>query len=307
MKKISRSVIVACATILLLPACKKDIDEAKVNKDFTEVRSAARIAKPGYTLDEVALTAGGWNKTFADNFDETLQSSTLDTAKWKIEEHGGQYNAELQDYRIPNVEVTNGELQLIAKLETDGTITSGRVHSKRRFQPPHPLLTGNEKIRIYARIKLPAGLGMWSAFWTFDEPWPTKGEIDILEGNGLTPTSYQTNYLYGPISAVDGGSNEVDPNISEYPYNTGVDITSSYNVYMAEWSKNTITWYFNDFPFYSVTGHGIGKFQNAAQRIILNLAVGGNFVGNPHPTDIDFGLSGERILHMDWVKVYEHP
>src|SRR4051794_30267750 len=140
MKKISRSVIVACATILLLPACKKEIGEAKVSKDFTEVRSAARIVKPGYTIDEAALTAGGWNKTFADNFDETLQSSTLDTAKWKIEEHGGQYNAELQDYRIPNVEVTKGDLQLIAKLETDGTITSGRVHSKRRFQPPHPFL-----------------------------------------------------------------------------------------------------------------------------------------------------------------------
>jgi beta-glucanase (GH16 family) len=38
---------------------------------------------------------------------------------------------------------------------------------------------------------------MWPAFWSYGDPWPTQGEIDILEARGQEPFTYHTNYFYG--------------------------------------------------------------------------------------------------------------
>src|SRR5688500_15474195 len=56
--------------------------------------------------------------------------------------------------------------------------------------------------RVEARIKIPAGQGLWPAFWMLGEghptvPWPQSGEIDILENKGSQPAS-MFSAVHGP-------------------------------------------------------------------------------------------------------------
>mmetsp|Transcript_26205 Transcript_26205/g.23068 ORF Transcript_26205/g.23068 Transcript_26205/m.23068 type:complete len:85 (+) Transcript_26205:259-513(+) len=56
--------------------------------------------------------------------------------------------------------------------------------------------------RIEARAKLPYGPGIWPAFWMLGSdinthPWPSCGEIDIMEYVGKTPDNIYGS-LHGP-------------------------------------------------------------------------------------------------------------
>ena len=139
-------------------------------------------ATKDYDYDEAALLNAGWNKTFSEEFDGGL-------AQWNIW-NGGAFNNELQHYQGSNLAVSNGNLVITAKKETvtgnktpwDNTqktfqYTSGRIECKSNVSAS----TATPRVRMIARIKLPQGYGMWPAFWSYGDPWPTKGEIDILE------------------------------------------------------------------------------------------------------------------------------
>ncbi|CAN0406405.1 unnamed protein product, partial [Laminaria digitata] len=62
----------------------------------------------------------------------------------------------------------------------DKWYTSSRIRSK----SPVSFLTG----RIEARIRVPAGLGLWAAFWMLPSngtrgEWAATGEVDIMEAS----------------------------------------------------------------------------------------------------------------------------
>lgn len=142
-----------------------------------------------YAFSETALTSNGWTKILDEQF------ANLDN--WNVW-YGGAYNNELQLYRSNNIALSNGNLQIIAKKETvtgptlpgsatnkTFNYTSGRLESKVLYSAN----STNPKIRMVARIKLPVGYGMWPAFGSYGDPWPTQGEIDILEAKGQEPTT----------------------------------------------------------------------------------------------------------------------
>src|SRR5205814_3556239 len=182
--------------------CKKQVDsstsgvsQSSYSRITPENVTVSAHAICDYVLDEAALTAAGWTKTFEDDFTGNL-------SKWNIWT-GGAFNNELQYYQAANLQVTNGNLVITAKKETvtgattpfDPTpktfnYTSGRVECKTNVSSSAP----TPKVRMIARIKLPAGYGMWPAYWSYGDPWPTQGEIDFLESRGQEPTKYQTNY-----------------------------------------------------------------------------------------------------------------
>ena len=154
--------------------------------------------------------------------------------------------------------------------------------------------------RLEARMKTPAGSGMWPAFWmlgaslTEGDTWPDCGEIDILEGKGSEP-----NRVYGTIHGPGyfGG----DGSQKGWGFDHSVPLTSGFNVYAIEWRKNAIDFYFNNNKYYSITASQVKPNAwvfNQEFFLILNLATGGNFEPNIDPAV----QSGS--LTVDYIRYY---
>jgi hypothetical protein len=161
--------LVACFICMVsLLSCKKqtNVSVQQIAEDKTATKGApvpenTTIDATGfcdYTFNEAAVTATGYIKIFEDNFD-------TDLSKWNIWT-GGAFNNELQYYQAANLQLLNGNLVINAKKETvtgvttpfDATTktfnyTSGRIECKTNISAS----ASTPKVRIVARIKLPAG------------------------------------------------------------------------------------------------------------------------------------------------------
>ena len=299
------TVIIAIASVfvcLSFSNCKKQADsntatlvETSSSRITPENVTVNAHATCDYVLDESALTATGWTKIFEDDF-------SGDLSKWNIWT-GGAFNNELQYYQAANLQVANGNLVITAKKETvtgattpfDSTpktfnYTSGRVECKTNVSSS----ASTPKVRMIARIKLPAGYGMWPAYWSYGDPWPTQGEIDFLEARGQEPTKYQTNYFYGKTA-----NHNIVKNAVGF-INTDGDLTTCYHVYEMIWSQNTLSSYFDGVLVETKSGGNIPNLFGKTERITLNLAVGGNFFTNFNPAQIQTGT-----MYVDYVKVFK--
>jgi len=247
-----------------------------------------------FDLDESSLINAGWVKTFEDNF-------LTDFSNWNIWT-GGAFNNELQMYQPANLSLLSGTLVITARQETvtgpttpfDPTLktfnyTSGRIESKTNVSAS----AVTPKVRMIARIKLPSGYGMWPAFWSYGDPWPKQGEIDILEARGQEDKKYQTNYFFGKTA----GRNLVRG--AEGFVTTDVSLQSCYHVYEVIWSKNSLQFYFDGVLVKSNSGGYVPDLFGKTERITLNLAVGGLFFSNLNPALIVPGT-----MYVDWVKVF---
>ncbi len=134
---------------------------------------------------------------------------------------------------------------------------------------------------------------MWPAFWSYGDPWPTQGEIDIVEARGQDPFTYYTAYWYGRKAGVNLVQN------SGVTISSAVSLASCWHVYEVIWSKNDLTYYFDGQVVDQKSGGYIPSMFRKRQRVTLNLAVGGLFFPNLDPTLIQTGT-----LQADWVKVF---
>ncbi len=277
-----------------MPAIKSDNTDVINGKPTQPPPPSVIHGACGYDLDEAAVIAAGWTKTFEDNF-------STDLSKWNTW-YGGAFNNELQMYQAPNLQVASGNLVISAKKETvtgpttpfDQTpktfdYTSGRVECKTNITAS----SATPKVRVTARIKLPSGYGMWPAFWSYGDPWPTQGEIDILEARGQEDNKYQTNYFYGKTS----GRNMVRNAVGYVT--TDVSLQSCYHVYELVWSQNSLEFYFDGQLAFTNTGGYMSSLFGKTERVTLNLAIGGDFFSNFNPTLIQTGT-----MYVDWVKVF---
>ena len=283
---------------VLFVSCQRERETSPLLESNTENASSPNVTAESiglcdYDLNEATLPPT-WKKRFEENF-----SSNLD--QWNIWT-GGAYNNELQHYRQPNLILNSGVLSIEAKRENvtgtttpwDATVktfefTSGRIETKTHFS------AGNTtpKVRMIARIKLPTGYGMWPAFWSYGDPWPTQGEIDIMEARGNEPYKYQTAYWYGRRSGLNTTSN------SESYITSAVNLADCWHVYEVIWQKNSLTYLLDGQVVATNTGGNIPNFYRKSERVVLNLAVGGGFFGNPAPATIQTGT-----MYIDWVKVF---
>ena len=151
------------------------------------------------------LTETSWIRPSGPHTSQIGDGSTLgDDLK-------GWGNNELQYYRTENIEVSQVTLKIHAHQETfqDSQYTSARIRSLGLFDVDLTSET-SERVRLEARIKVPAGIGLWSAFWMLNSQtefltWPIGGEIDILEHIGREP--FKVRSFCSPFAS----STDLDP------------------------------------------------------------------------------------------------
>jgi beta-glucanase (GH16 family) len=176
--------------------------------------------------------------------------------------------------------------------------TSGRIESKKLYSASATAsstatLSAAPRMRFSARIKLASGNGMWPAFWTYGDPWPTQGEIDIVEAKGQEPKTFYTNYFYGNTA----GTNLVSGSSSTISSST--NLQTCWHVYEMVWSATKLEYYLDGILIENKTGTYIPSLFNKQEKITLNLAVGGNFFRSLVTSKIVPGT-----MQVDWFRVY---
>ena len=210
-------------------------DEPNVNIDNPTLQMPATFgASPGEMLTLV----------WSDEFDGDL----LDPASWFFATGdgtekglpGGWGNNELQYYLPDSAQLGNGVLRITARQETIGGLnyTSARINTEDRFAFKYG--------RIEASIKLPAGQGLWPAFWMLPQDttygvWAASGEIDIVETVNLDGSG--SDEIFGTLHF--GGEFPANSSAGT-TYTPSADITSDFHTYALEWDETEIRWYFDD-------------------------------------------------------------
>ncbi|MEZ6190640.1 MAG: glycoside hydrolase family 16 protein [Phycisphaerales bacterium] len=219
----------------------------------------------------------GWDLVWNDEFDGT----SLNTTNWTPLDRKDSFNNEKQYYHPNQVTVSGGNLVITAidvprqgKAYQSGLITSNNLFGPGRFE---------------ARMDLPTSQGMWPAFWLNPNQvqWPTGGEIDILENRGSQPylvsSAYhwqtdpgpccgQHQYVYDEYTATEGGQ--------------PVNFHDGFHTYAVEWDETTLRFFVDDNLYQTVTETANRPIFETAKNIILNVAVGGDFGGDPNGSTV---------------------
>ncbi len=244
-----------------------------------------------------AAAVPGFDLVWSDEFD----AAALDLKKWEFEVNArGGGNNELQYYVTNNVRVRDGLLTIEARKEhytgPGGTreYTSSRIRTKGKGD----WLFG----RFEIRAKLPKGQGLWPAIWMMPTDaryggWPNSGEIDIMELLGQQP-----NKVYGTLHFGDAASGHGSKG-GNYTLPSG-NFADQFHVFRLDWEPRQMRWYVDDKLYQTQTDwHTRGKEFPAPfdQRfhLILNLAVGGNWPGNPQASTVF-----PQTMQVDYVRVY---
>ena len=250
----------------------------------------------GCSTDETQQVTNFTELTLSEEFDT---EGAPNSAIWSYDIGTGENgwgNNELQYYtdRPENVTVQNGILIINAKKEdfNGSSYTSARLVTKGKFEQAYG--------RFEARMRLPFGQGIWPAFWllgaNIDEVgWPNCGEIDIMEYRGQNPTTL--------IGTVHGPGYSAGESISK-SYNLVNDrFDTGFHIFGIEWGPEYINYYVDDVLYNQITPDDVtGEWVfNHPFYIIINMAVGGNFVGSPN-TETTF----PQTLLVDYVRVYKN-
>ena len=231
-----------------------------------------------------------------DNFNGSA-GQLPDAAKWGFDIGTDWGNAQLEydTNRPENVSLDgNGNLVITARKETyvNRQYTSGRIVTRDRYEFTYG--------RVEARIKLPVGQGIWPAFWMLGSNissvgWPQCGEIDIMEYRGQQPNTVASS-VHGPGYS---GGNALSRSFTL----EGSDFNSDFHLFAVEWNKNKIDFYVDDAYVLSVIPSHVNGNEWVFDHpfyLILNVAVGGNYVGAPDSSTIF-----PQTMLVDYVKVYQ--
>ena len=247
--------------------------------------------------------SSGYVLTWSDEF-SGADGSAPDSSKWTFDQGGkGWGNSELECYtnRLQNAQIQGGNLVITARQEnftcSDGTAsnyTSARLKTQGLFNQAYG--------RFEARVKIPAGQGMWPAFWMLGNDittngWPKCGEIDIMENIGREPTLAHGS-LHGP-SSVATTSDETST--VSLPNNAA--FSADFHIYAVEWDPTQIRFFVDSnnyatFDKANWPANGTWVFDHPF-FIILNVAVGGNWPGSPDAT-----TQFPQQMLVDYVRVY---
>ena len=245
---------------------------------------------------------------WSDEFDGTA----LDPSHWTFDigtgpPYPGWGNNELEYYtsRPQNVYVANGLLHIVALHESynGSSYTSAKLKTRGLFYQQYG--------RFEFRARLPQGQGYWPALWLMPEDsvyggWAASGEIDVMENKGSNPAT-----VLGTIHFGGTYPNQAQSYGPSFTFPPGDSVTN-FHIYALEWSANALRWYVDNrlyetqTSWWSSSNPTNTNIRNPYPApfdqpfyIIMNLAVGGNFGGDPDSTTV---FPGE--MQVDYVRIY---
>jgi beta-glucanase (GH16 family) len=231
---------------------------------------------------------------WADEFNGT----SVDRSVWQFESGPSNDNIHFYTDRPENAKISDGMLQIIALEEPyqGYAYTSAHIRTEMTRQWRYG--------RVEARIRVPGTPGFVPAFWMLPADqrygwWPNSGEIDIMEH-----PSNEVTRIYGTVHTetynLFSGSQPPQGGVAEVP-----DAETAFHLYAAEWTPEGIDFYVDEQLYYYFSNDNGGPTSWPFDHpfyLILNLAVGGGWVGNPDETTVF-----PAIMEVDYVRVYQHP
>ena len=224
--------------------------------------------------------------TFSDTFDGAA-GSAVNSSKW-TQETGDNVNNHEREYYTSGTNNASldgqGHLVITAKKENPanyqcwyGTCqyTSARMNTSGKFSAQYG--------HVEARMKIPRGQGMWPAFWMLGTDigsvgWPNSGEIDVMENVGFEPSTIHGT-IHGPGYS---GANGIG---AAYTLANGAAFADAYHTFAVDWAPNSIKWSVDGVVYETRTPADVGGNTWAFNKpffLILNLAVGGDWPGDPN-------------------------
>jgi beta-glucanase (GH16 family) len=239
---------------------------------------------------------GGWKLVWSDEFN---YSGLPDSTKWGYDVGGnGWGNNELEYYTnadTNNAVVRDGRLIITARKQQMGSnrYTSARMITKAKGD----WLYG----RIEAKAKLPAGRGIWPAFWMLPTDWaygnwPASGEIDIMENVGFMPDS-----VFSSVHT-QSFNHTIQTQKTKGLFLT--DLYTNFHVYAIEWHQDRIDFFVDNNLFFSFvnTNKGFADWPfDKRFHLLLNIAVGGNWGA---VKGVDESIMA-AAMEVEYVRVYQ--
>ena len=269
----------------------------------------------------------GWKLAWNDEFD----GEAIDESKWGFDVGNGFYNYDAKQW-IPGW--GNDELQYYTRDPDNAFVKEGSLHIRALKESRDGFGYTSARLRTRAkdgtnlfsqtfgrfefRAKLPLGQGIWPALWLLPAGseyggWAASGEIDILEAKGQEPKRIQGALHFGgrwPTNTFTVG---------EHFFDSGS--IADFHVYALEWNPGEMHWEVDGKVYATMnswwsTGRVDEKGGVAPQaeadlnpwpapfdkpfQVLINLAVGGKFLGNPDAT-----TPFPAEMEVDYVRVYE--
>ena len=255
--------------------------------------------------DQIAAEFADYTVAWAEEFDGPAGAQPS-PGTWTYETGGhGWGNDELQYYTSDAanaaldgagslaITVRRSDPQQVEGRYGHGPYTSARLTTKGRRSFRYGL--------IQARIRLPAGRGIWPAFWMLgtdidQSGWPGCGEIDVMENFGIYPRLVHGT-VHGPGYAGTAGiTAQLD---------TGLPLAEDFHVYSVCWEPTRIRWYFDQVGYHTVTPASVPGQRWVFDHdfyLLLNVAVGGHPSAPP-----DDSTAFPQTMLVDYIRVHALP
>ncbi len=250
-----------------------------------------------------------WVQVWSDEFDGAA-GARIDSMKWRHDTadgcaagNCGWGNDEKEYYTdAPDNIALNGQgqLMIVARSASAGPTC---YYGQCRYTSAKVTTRGKMLVapgRVEARIRLPAGQGLWPAFWMLGHnspatPWPESGEIDVMENKGSQPAT-TSSAVHGP------GYSGATPFVHAHSLSSGT-LSDDFHTFAVEWDSLHVRFFVDDTAHYEITREAVEHFGKSILDqpffLILNLAVGGHFDGDPR-SDVIFPAT----MLVDYVRAY---
>ncbi len=254
-----------------------------------------RGEKPVVPLGQDALR---WDLRFSDEFDgEILDREVWATCFWWDDNGCTNLSTNEQQWYVPEqVTVSEGVLHLTADHGpvvgfddavfpyVSGMVSSGRPTNDKEPDPGYAFQFGY----VEMRARIPAGAGLWPAFWLLPITHDSKPEIDILEFLGQDPHLFRSHIHW---------RNETGESRSEGNRWRGPNFADGWHTFAVEWSEDAVIWFVDGRQVWSF--HEADHLPAEPMYLIANLAVGGEYAG---PTD---GTDFPAEFAVDYIRVWQ--
>jgi beta-glucanase (GH16 family) len=285
------------------------VDIPRLAERRAAVLALALLAAIGCAEHAGPSTSDPWVEVWREEFDGPAGAG-VDPARWRHDTADGCAsgicgwgNNEKEYYSTSpdNVALNGqGQLAIVARPAPPGLTcyygpcryTSGKITTRGKMNA--------EPGRVEARIRLPAGQGLWPAFWMLGSghpqtPWPLCGELDIMENHGSAPASVS--------SAVHGPGYSGNTPFAKAHALQGGTFADGFQLFAIEWDSLGARFFVDSIAYHSVTSQELQKFGDSIlgrpYYLVINLAVGGNFDGDPASDAIL-----PATLLVDYVRAY---